>query len=169
MHAQGVSPIPLDPFAGATSDPAPSPRRGAPRLVVALLYDQLRGDLLDTFAPAFGDGGFRRLERDGARFTDCTLPYAITLTAIKQLRWLSFHAEATRKTHYLYFEVPKRSGGKRLLSAPHALLKATQRKLLDDVLSKIPLEAEAHGFVKGHSTVTNARRTWGRAWCSTST
>jgi RNA-directed DNA polymerase len=76
--------------------------------------------------------------------------------SIKQLRWLCFHAEATRKTHYLYFEIPKRSGGKRLLSAPHQLLKATQRKVLDLVLSKIPLEAEAHGFVKGRSTVTNA-------------
>lgn len=76
--------------------------------------------------------------------------------SIKQLRWLCFHAEATRQTHYIYFEIPKRSGGKRLLSAPHALLKATQRKLLDEVLSKVPLEAEAHGFVKGRSTVTNA-------------
>ncbi|MDP3153834.1 MAG: reverse transcriptase family protein [Archangium sp.] len=75
---------------------------------------------------------------------------------IKQLRWLCFHAEATRKTHYVYFEIEKRSGGKRLLSAPHALLKATQRKVLDLVLEKIPLEAEAHGFVKGRSTVTNA-------------
>lgn len=75
---------------------------------------------------------------------------------IKQLRWLCFHAEATRKTHYVYFEIDKRSGGKRLLSAPHALLKATQRKVLDLVLAKIPLEAEAHGFVKGRSTVTNA-------------
>lgn len=75
---------------------------------------------------------------------------------IKQLRWLCFHAEATRKTHYIYFEIPKRSGGKRLLSAPHVLLKTTQRKVLDEVLSKIPLEPEAHGFVKGRSTVTNA-------------
>ncbi len=76
--------------------------------------------------------------------------------SIKQLRWLCFHAEATKKTHYVYFEIPKRSGGKRLLSAPHELLKKTQRKVNELVLSKIPLEAEAHGFVKGRSTVTNA-------------
>ena len=76
--------------------------------------------------------------------------------SIKQLRWLCFHAEATRKTHYFYFEIPKRSGGKRLLSAPHVLLKTTQRKVLDEVLAKIPLEPECHGFVKGRSTVTNA-------------
>lgn len=75
---------------------------------------------------------------------------------IKQLRWLCFHAEAPRRTHYVYFEVPKRSGGKRLLSAPHALLKATQRKVLELILSKVPTEPEAHGFVPGRSTVTNA-------------
>lgn len=75
---------------------------------------------------------------------------------ITQLRWLCFHAEATRKTHYVYFEIPKRSGGKRLLSAPHTKLKTAQRKILDDVLAKIPLEPEAHGFVTGRSTVTNA-------------
>jgi hypothetical protein len=76
---------------------------------------------------------------------------------IKQLRWLCFHAEATRKTHYVTFEVPKRSGGVRLLAAPHALLKATQRRVLDEVLAKVPLEPEAHGFITGRSTVTNAR------------
>ncbi len=75
---------------------------------------------------------------------------------IVQLRWLCFHAEATRKTHYVYFEIPKRSGGKRLLSAPHERLKETQRKILVEILEKLPLEAEAHGFVKGRSTVTNA-------------
>jgi arylsulfatase A-like enzyme len=88
-RAQGGSPIPLDPFAGARSEPAPAPRPGAPRLVVALLYDQLRDDFLDTFAPAFGDDGFRRLEREGARFRDCTLPYAITLTGPGHASWLS--------------------------------------------------------------------------------
>lgn len=75
---------------------------------------------------------------------------------LKQVRWLCFHAEATSKTHYVYFEVAKRSGGKRLLSAPHQLLKTTQRKVLDELLVKVPLEPEAHGFVKGRSTVTNA-------------
>ncbi|MFT3707795.1 MAG: reverse transcriptase family protein [Archangium sp.] len=76
--------------------------------------------------------------------------------SIPQLRWLSFHAEATAKPHYAYFEIPRRSGGTRLLSAPHAKLKAVQRKILDELLVKVPLEPEAHGFVKGRSIVTNA-------------
>lgn len=74
---------------------------------------------------------------------------------VKQLRWLCFHAEATKKTHYVYFEIPKRSGGKRLLSAPHEKLKEAQRKV-HGWLTKVPLGDEAHGFVKGRSTVTNA-------------
>ena len=47
------------------------------------------------------------------------LATALGLT-IPQLRWLCFHAEATQNTHYVYFEVKKRSGGTRLLAAPHA-------------------------------------------------
>jgi arylsulfatase A-like enzyme len=86
-RAQVPSPISLEPFAGA---PAAGTRHpAAPRLVVAILYDQLRDDLLDRFAPAFGDDGFRRLEREGARFHDCTLPYAITLTGPGHATWLS--------------------------------------------------------------------------------
>lgn len=76
---------------------------------------------------------------------------------ISQLRWLAFHAEATKKPHYVYFEIPRRSGGTRLLSAPHEKLKTVQRQILNDIVLKVPIEAEAHGFVKGRSTVTNAR------------
>jgi len=57
---------------------------------------------------------------------------------------------------YVEFEVPKRSGGKRLISAPRAELKAVQRAILDKVLAKIPAHPAAHGFVEGRSTVSNA-------------
>ncbi|MFZ5444076.1 MAG: reverse transcriptase family protein [Myxococcota bacterium] len=86
--------------------------------------------------------------------TPADVAKALGLT-IKQLRWLCFHAEATKKTHYVYFEIPKRSGGKRLLSAPHEKLKEAQRKL-HGLLAKLPLGDEAHGFVKGRSVVSNA-------------
>src|SRR5262249_49316356 len=54
---------------------------GAPRLVVVLLFDQFRDDFLDRFRSDFGADGFLRLEREGTRFRDCTIPYAQTLTA----------------------------------------------------------------------------------------
>ena len=82
--------------------------------------------------------------------------------SIPQLRWLCFHAEAAHKTHYVYFEIPKRSGGTRLLAAPHARLAAAQRWVLDHVLARLEVTPHAHGFVTGRSTVTNARLHVGR-------
>lgn len=76
--------------------------------------------------------------------------------SIPQLRWLCFHQEAAEKTHYHYFEVPKRSGGKRLLSAPQPTLKRAQAWVLQNILDKLPTELPAHGFIKGRSTVSNA-------------
>jgi retron-type reverse transcriptase len=75
---------------------------------------------------------------------------------VPELRWLCFHAEATDKPHYAYFEIAKRSGGKRLLAAPQPKLAAAQRWVLDNVLAKLPTEPPAHGFVKGRSTLTAA-------------
>ncbi|UQA58688.1 reverse transcriptase family protein [Polyangium aurulentum] len=76
---------------------------------------------------------------------------------VPRLRWLCFHSEAVEKPHYVYFEVPKRSGGTRLLSAPHEALAKAQQWILHNILEKLPVEDPAHGFVKGRSTVTNAR------------
>ncbi|XXY51902.1 reverse transcriptase family protein [Sorangium sp. So ce269] len=77
--------------------------------------------------------------------------------AVPRLRWLCFHGEAVERPHYVYFDVPKRSGGTRQLAAPHASLAAAQAWVLREILEKLPVEEPAHGFVKGRSTVTNAR------------
>jgi retron-type reverse transcriptase len=76
---------------------------------------------------------------------------------VPRLRWLCFHGDAVEKPHYVYFEVPKRSGGTRLLSAPHEALAKAQQWILHNILDKLPVEEPAHGFVKGRSTVSNAR------------
>jgi retron-type reverse transcriptase len=57
---------------------------------------------------------------------------------------------------YVEFEVPKRSGGVRRISAPRAKLKAVQRAILEKILEHMPAHEAAHGFVKGRSTVSNA-------------
>jgi retron-type reverse transcriptase len=75
---------------------------------------------------------------------------------LAELRWLCFHAEATDKPHYAYFEIPKRSGGKRLLAAPQPKLARAQAWVLHEVLEKLPTEAPAHGFIKGRSTLSCA-------------
>jgi retron-type reverse transcriptase len=76
---------------------------------------------------------------------------------VSRLRWLAFHADAAQRTHYVYFEVPKRTGGTRLLSAPHEELKRAQHWILENILSKLPVTEAAHGFVPGRSTVSNAQ------------
>jgi predicted AlkP superfamily pyrophosphatase or phosphodiesterase len=52
-----------------------------PKLVVLVVFDQMRGDYPKKWQPLFGEGGFKRLQKDGAWFTNCHYPYAYTLTA----------------------------------------------------------------------------------------
>src|SRR5271168_2929938 len=50
------------------------------KLAVLVVFDQLRGDYLTRWNDLFGDGGFHRLEKDGAWFQNCRYPYAGTVT-----------------------------------------------------------------------------------------
>jgi hypothetical protein len=52
-----------------------------PQLVVLVVFDQLRGDYLKRWESLYGEGGFKRLMKDGAWFSHCHYPYASTLTA----------------------------------------------------------------------------------------
>lgn len=63
------------------ADGQPVDDEGRPRLVVLLVFDQLRGDYLEKWRPLFVEGGFKRLQTEGAWFTNCHYPYAYTLTA----------------------------------------------------------------------------------------
>jgi len=56
---------------------------------------------------------------------------------------------------------------KRWIEAPHSELKRLQRRLLDSVFYRLVTDESAHGFVRGRSIVTNARRHCGRAWVVT--
>jgi hypothetical protein len=53
--------------------------------------------------------------------------------------------------HYHYRWVPKRSGGYRLLETPKPRIKRIQRTLLRELLSAIPPDDAAHGFVATRS------------------
>jgi RNA-directed DNA polymerase len=57
---------------------------------------------------------------------------------------------------YRTFEIPKRSGGVRVITAPGAMLKQTQRLILRRVLGKLAAHPAATGFERGHSIVSNA-------------
>ncbi|MFZ4457235.1 MAG: alkaline phosphatase family protein [Bacteroidales bacterium] len=47
----------------------------SPKLVVGIVIDQLRGDYLNQFYELFGEGGFKRLMRDGAYYRDMKYDY----------------------------------------------------------------------------------------------
>jgi RNA-directed DNA polymerase len=57
---------------------------------------------------------------------------------------------------YVEFEIPKSSGAPRKITAPRPALKRIQRKILAEILAKLPVHAACHGFVRGRSVVTNA-------------
>ena len=93
--------------------------------------------------------------------TEEELASALAVT-VGQLRHYSLHRPRERVCHYVTFAVPKRSGGVRHIHAPKRRLKALQRRLLDLLVSKLPVSAQAHGFVAGRSIKTGAAPHVGR-------
>ncbi len=63
----------------ALSRPAPAPPRTV-KLAVLVVFDQMRADYLERWQPQFRADGFARFQRDGAWFTNCHYPYAVTHT-----------------------------------------------------------------------------------------
>ena len=74
-----------------------------------------------------------------------------------RLRWLTYHREVDTGTHYRSWQIPKRDGSSRTITAPKRHLKAAQRWALRHVYDKLPVHGAAHGFLLGRSIVTNAR------------
>lgn len=79
-----------------------------------------------------------------------------------ELKYLTFVAYVLKDDEkYTTFEIPKKTGGKRIISAPNANLKILQQKLAlvlsacRDELDNIN-KSPAHGYVKGRSIITNA-------------
>ena len=76
--------------------------------------------------------------------------------SISELRWLCYHREAATSSHYIRFEIPKRSGGQRAIWAPMPKLKKVQRWILREILDRLLVHGAAHGFLAGRSIATNA-------------
>jgi len=64
----------------ALATAAEKTRLDPPRLAVLVFFDQLRGDYLARWEGLFEEGGFRRLQQNGAWFQRCHYPYAYTVT-----------------------------------------------------------------------------------------
>jgi len=81
----------------------------------------------------------------------------------EHLEWLS----DTRRQHsrtaipvlqnYRYIFVLKKHGSPRLIEEPKPTLKTIQRRILREILDRVPVHACAHGFVAKRSCVTSAQ------------
>ena len=60
--------------------PPPVLDSGKPKLVVMVVFDQMRGDYPERWRTLFGNDGFNRIRREGATFTNCRYPYGSTTT-----------------------------------------------------------------------------------------
>jgi len=78
--------------------------------------------------------------------------------SLGQLAWLCYHREAAPLDHYSHFSIPKRSGGKRAISAPRPYLKAAQHKILAEVLGRVPTHSAAAAFLPAKHIGDNAAR-----------
>lgn len=76
--------------------------------------------------------------------------------SVGQVRFLSYNRTISKSNHYKRFYIPKKTGGKRLISTPMPRLKNAQYWILENILEKVLLQDAAHGFVKKRSIVTNA-------------
>lgn len=76
--------------------------------------------------------------------------------SLSQIRYLAFNRNVSEKSHYHTFEVSKKSGGKRKISAPKPKLKLFQQWILENILNRISAGEVVHGFTPNKSIVTNA-------------
>ncbi len=77
--------------------------------------------------------------------------------SLSELKWLTYHRDATKISHYHSFEIPKKTGGTRKISAPKKKIKKAQKWIFDNILEKMDFTENAHGFIKGKSVLTNAK------------
>ena len=91
---------------------------------------------------------------------DFAAQLGITLSA---LRWLTYHRRGATVVHYHRFDISKKTGGVRCISAPKAALARAQGWVHDNILARLEVEPQVHGFVPGRSIVSNAAPHAGRA------
>ncbi|MEZ0610264.1 reverse transcriptase domain-containing protein [Fibrella sp. WM1] len=122
---------------------------------------------LATAIPYLGDGNPAALANhtaDSARLAQFGLPQfespLALATAMKlslsELRFLAYNRAVSTVSHYKRFHLTKKSGGKRLISAPMPRLKKAQLWVLENILNKVQPTEHAHGFRAERSILTNA-------------
>jgi hypothetical protein len=68
-----------------------------------------------------------------------------------------YGASNSPERYYRTYNIPKVSGGLRIITEPLPSLKEIQRWILDNILDKVPVHPFAKGFVRNRSIRDNAR------------
>lgn len=71
---------PGDPGTDPKAGPGPNASADGAKLVVLFVFDQMRGDYPERWAPLFGQDGFERIKKEGVWFSECYVPYSCTST-----------------------------------------------------------------------------------------
>jgi RNA-directed DNA polymerase len=73
-----------------------------------------------------------------------------------EVLWLSYQRAATSVDHYTRFEIPKKSGGRRLISSPKPKLRMAQSWIAENILNRLSPSPQAMAFRPGTSIIDNA-------------
>jgi retron-type reverse transcriptase len=126
-----------------------------------------------TKAPFLGVGVSSRLTFEGgdrAALVKSGLPELMTLSDIasamnlttEDLVWLCYERSTTETDHYTRFEIPKRSGGSRLISSPKPKMRTAQSWINLNILEKLTPSKYCYAFRPKISIVDNARQHLGK-------
>ena len=79
------------------------------------------------------------------------------LAWLADVRGLERTVTEAKLRNYRYQPLARRGGLPRVIEAPKARLKEIQRRLLHEILDRVPAHDAAHGFIRSRSVVTHAR------------
>jgi RNA-directed DNA polymerase len=102
---------------------------------------------------AAGSWDLPAIESVGA-LAEWLLLYPSELEWFADLKGLGYKTKRPRLRHYHYRVLAKGSGDIRLIEAPKPTLKELQRRILAEILNKIPAHPASHGFLRGRSIKT---------------
>jgi RNA-directed DNA polymerase len=103
------------------------------------------------------EGNIEQLRKRG--LPECNTDEEIALAmgiGVAKLHFLTYNHPTSSSSHYFRFQILKKTGEARTISAPMPELKAAQRWILKHVLEKLEIHDAAHGFYRNRSIVTNA-------------
>ncbi|PQV63682.1 RNA-directed DNA polymerase [Abditibacterium utsteinense] len=111
----------------------------------------------------FEGGDLEKLTKNEVPQLQTTAEIALAIgIETRELTWLCYHRGASTIDHYHRFQIPKKRGGMRNVSAPKTKLRRAQRFVLEQILANLPVHEAAMAFCTGVSTLDNARKHAGK-------